>query len=90
MANLLTIYSVLSGNTIEKIVSDYEGKMYGHLKSDLADLIVETLAPHRREYEKLMGSPDHLRAVMEKGREKARNRAGETLSRVYESVGLVR
>ena len=89
LANLLTVYSVLSGNAIEKIVADYRGKMYGHLKSDLADLIVETLTPHQREYQKLMESPDYLQALMEKGREKARMRASETLARVYDSVGLV-
>ena len=90
LANLLTVYSVLSGEKVEKIVNDYQGKMYGHLKSDLADLIVETLAPHQREYTKLMENPDHLQAVMEKGREKARTRASATLAKVYESVGLVR
>ena len=90
LANLLTVYSVLSGNSVEKIVGDYSGKMYGHLKSDLAELVVETLSPHRKEYEKLMNSPDHLESLMEKGREKARTRAAETLNRVYDSVGLVR
>ena len=90
LANLLTIYSVLSGNSVEKIVGDYRGKMYGHLKSDLADLIVETLSLHRKEYEKLMNSPDHLESLMEKGRVKAQARAADTLNRVYDSVGLVR
>ena len=90
LANLLTIYSVLSGKTVDKIVTDYEGKMYGHLKSDLADLIVETLAPHQKEYQKLMENQEHLKAVMEQGREKARERAEATLSKVYQSVGLVR
>ena len=90
LANLLTIYSVLSGDGIERIVADYRGKMYGHLKSDLADLIVETLAPHRKEYEKLMDDPGHIETLMEKGRCKAQARAADTLAKVYGSVGLVR
>ena len=90
LANLLTIYSVLSGDAVEKIVADYGGKMYGHLKSDLADLIIETLSPHRKEYQKLMDNPEHLSALMEKGREKAHLRASETLAAVYDCVGLVR
>ena len=90
LANLLTIYSVLSGNTVEKIVADYQGKMYGHLKSDLADLIIETLSPHRKEYEKLMDEPEHLKVLMAKGRERAQIRAAKTLAKVYDCVGLVR
>lgn len=89
LANLLTIYSALSGDSIDSIVKSYEGKQYGHLKVDLADLVVETLTPYREKYHDLMGNLDYLEELMENGREKAEARAFETIDKVYRAVGLL-
>lgn len=89
LSNLMTIYSVLSGKTIPEIEKLYEGKMYGHLKVDLAQLVVQTLSPIRDRYLELMKNQDYLEQVMKKGAEKARVRATRTLKNVYETTGLV-
>jgi tryptophanyl-tRNA synthetase len=89
LANLLTIYSVLSGKDIETIVKSYEGKMYGHLKVDLAELTAETLSPYREKYLDLMKNQDYLEDLMKKGALKAKVRAQETLTGVYEMTGLI-
>jgi tryptophanyl-tRNA synthetase len=90
LANLMTIYSVLSGKSIQQLELDYQGKMYGHLKVDLADLVVSTLNPVRATYEDLMKNKDHLEKLMKQGAERAQVRARTTLDRVYKAVGLVR
>lgn len=90
LANLLTIYSVLGGKTIDELVKQYEGKMYGHVKVDLAELVVATLAPARAEYEKLMQNRDYLDAVMKDGASRARAIAAKTVDDVYKASGLVR
>jgi tryptophanyl-tRNA synthetase len=90
ISNLLTIYSSFSGQTIEEIVKSYEGKMYGHLKVDLGELVVEKLRPIQDEYHRLMNDRSHLQTLMKKGAEKARARAHPTLISVYDKVGLVR
>ncbi len=89
LANLITIYSVLSGKSPAEIVTSYEGKMYGHLKVDLAELVVATLSPVRTKYDDLMKNRDHLDALMQQGAERARERATVTLQNVYRAVGLV-
>lgn len=89
LANLLTIYSVLAEKSIDEICKDYEGKMYGHLKVDLAELVVETLKPVQEKYDDLMKNKDHLEELMAKGAEKARVRAADTLKKVYEDTGLI-
>jgi tryptophanyl-tRNA synthetase len=89
LANLLTIYSVLGNQSVDSLVDDYEGRMYGHLKSDLADLVVSTLAPYREKYEDLMQNEDYLRGLMRTGAEKASARASATLANVYEKTGLL-
>lgn len=89
LSNLMTIYSVLTGKSFEQIEKDYEGKMYGHLKVDLAEIVVQTLNPVRQKYEDLLKNKDYLNDLMLKGAEQAQRRAGETLRTVYQSVGLV-
>lgn len=90
LANLLTIYSILSGKTIEQLEKDYEGKMYGHLKVDLAELVVETLKPVREKYEDLMKNRDHLDQLLRDGAGRAQARARQTIGKVYEAVGLIK
>lgn len=89
LSNLMTIYSALSGKTTDQLEKEYEGKMYGHLKGDLADLVVETLKPVREKYDDLMKNKDHLDLLMNQGAERAQVRARETLDKVYKSVGLL-
>lgn len=90
LANLMTIYSVLSGKTTSELEKQYEGKMYGHLKVDLADLIVQTLKPIREKHDDLMKNKDYLDQLMKAGKERAQVRARQTLDAVYKATGLVR
>lgn len=90
LSNLLSIYSVFSGKTIEQLENEYVGKMYGHLKVDLADLIVEALKPVREKYDDLMKNRDYLDSLMKSGAIRARSRSQITLDNVYKAVGLVR
>ncbi len=90
LSNLLTIYSVLSGKSISELEAMYEGKMYGHLKVDLAELVVSTLRPVKERYDDLMKNRDHLDALMKSGAVRAQERARVTLDKVYETVGLLK
>ncbi|MBX3041862.1 MAG: tryptophan--tRNA ligase [Bdellovibrionaceae bacterium] len=89
VSNLLTIYSVLAGKSMAELEAAYAGKMYGHLKVDLAELVVETLRPARERYADLMKNRDHLDQLLASGAARAQVRAQETLKKVYQAVGLV-
>ncbi len=89
VSNLLSIYSAMTGRAVADLVADYEGKMYGHLKSDLADVVVEALAPVRERTLEWMDSPDKLDDVLAAGAAKASAIAKVTLGRIYDSVGLL-
>ena len=89
VSNLLTIYSALTGRSIPDIVADYEGKMYGHLKGDLADIVVDALTPVRERALDWVESPDRLDAVLADGAAKASAIAKPTLARIYDRVGLL-
>lgn len=90
VSNLLTIYSVLSGESIESLENKYIGKMYGHLKVDLAACVIETLKPVQDKYHDLMKNKDHLDSLLKIGADRAQVRAQKTLELVYEKVGLLR
>jgi tryptophanyl-tRNA synthetase len=87
--NLLTIYKLLSEETIETIEARYEGKGYGDFKRDLGDLVVEKVAPFRQRHAELMAEPEQLDRLMARGAERASSIAGPVLARVKRAVGLV-
>ncbi|MGD9430352.1 tryptophan--tRNA ligase [Arthrobacter russicus] len=89
VSNLLAIYSALSGKPIAAIEAEYQGKMYGHLKVDLADLVVSELAPIRARAQELLADPAELDRLLAVGAQKAREVAAVTLEEVYRKVGFL-
>ncbi|MEU3829911.1 tryptophan--tRNA ligase [Streptomyces sp. SID486] len=89
VSNLLTIYSTLTGRTIAELEQDYEGKMYGALKTDLADLMVEFVTPFRERTRQYLDDAETLDSILAKGAEKARTVAAETLAQAYDRVGFL-
>jgi tryptophanyl-tRNA synthetase len=89
VANLLTIFSALTGRDVDQIVGDYAGKGYGHLKVDLAEVVVDFLTPFQERVQGYLSEPDTLDAVLEDGAERARTIARGTLERVNDRFGLL-
>ncbi|MBX9244498.1 tryptophan--tRNA ligase [Actinotalea ferrariae] len=89
IANLLTIYSALTGRDVEAIVADYDGKGYGDLKKDLADVVVDFLTPFQARVHEYLDAPDKLDDVLAEGAERASAIARATMDRVRETIGLL-
>lgn len=89
ISNLLSIYSALSGKTIPDIEAHFAGKMYGHVKVELAALAVEKLRPIRERHQQLMQDKGELQRLMKVGAERARAHAAQTLARTYAAVGFL-
>ncbi|MBT2384817.1 tryptophan--tRNA ligase [Streptomyces sp. ISL-11] len=89
VSNLLTIYATLTGAGIAELEQKYEGKGYGALKTDLAEVMVEWVTPFRARTQEYLDDPETLDAVLAKGAEKARAVAGETLAQAYDKVGFL-
>ena len=89
ISNLLTIYSVLAGKTIPELEAQYEGKMYGHLKVDLAEVVVEFLTPLQKIANDYLDDTAELDAILARGASRAREIGRATLDRVYDRVGLL-
>jgi len=87
VSNLLSIYSALSGKTVESLVAEYDGKGYGDFKKDLVDVTIEALAPIKARYEEIRNS-DELIEILKDGALRANDIATKTLKRVKDVYGL--
>ncbi|WP_086731789.1 tryptophan--tRNA ligase [Streptomyces fradiae] len=89
VSNLLTILSTLTGTPVDDLVKGYEGKMYGALKTDLAEIVVDFVTPFRTRTQEYLDDPETLDSILAKGAEKARAVAAETLAQTYDKVGFL-
>ncbi|MCL1897549.1 MAG: tryptophan--tRNA ligase [Micrococcales bacterium] len=90
VANLLRIYSALAGRPVVDLVVDYQGKMYGHLKVDLAELVVETLRPIRQQALDYLDDPVGLDKILDDGAQRASQIAQVVYARMAERFGARR
>ena len=86
--NLLTIYQVLTGKSREAIEAQFEGKGYGDLKRELADVVIEAVTPIQARCKELLESRE-LDDLLERGRERAAEVANETLRQAKYAMGFI-
>jgi len=88
VSNLLSIYSGLSGETIESIVTKYKGKGYGDFKKDLAQVVVEAITPIQKKIEDILKDKTTLQKILKEGSEKARDLASQKITQFRKNLGL--
>ena len=89
VSNLMQIYSVCTGKTLEEIEHEFEGRGYGDFKAAVGDAVVTLLTPIREEAQRLLADKAYLEQVYRAGAEKATYFAEKTLRKVYKKVGFV-
>ena len=89
VSNLLTLLSIASGRSIEQLVPEYEGKMYGHLKTDTANAVVAMMQPVQAKFAEIRADLPYMHQVLKQGAELASARTAVTLASVYDKLGFV-
>ncbi|MEM5016636.1 tryptophan--tRNA ligase [Metabacillus indicus] len=89
VSNLLSIYSILSGLSIEDLEKKYEGKGYGDFKADTAAAVINALQPIQEKYYSLVES-DELDEILDRGAERANAQAGKMIKKMESAMGLGR
>lgn len=89
VSNLLTINSALSGRSIEDLEKHFEGKGYGDLKGETAEVLAEFVTPLRAKVDAFLADPAELDSILARGAEHAREVASKTLARVYDRMGFL-
>ena len=89
VSNLLDILSAVTGKSIPQLESEFEGKMYGHLKGEVATQVSTMLTDLQEKYHHFRNNEELLHKIAAEGAQKARQRAKVTLDKVYEAVGFI-
>ncbi|MCZ7417079.1 MULTISPECIES: tryptophan--tRNA ligase [unclassified Streptomyces] len=89
VSNLLSIYSTLTTTPVAELEQRFEGKGYGALKTELAEIVTDWVTPFRDRTQEYLGDPETLDSLLAKGAEKARAVAAETLAAAYDKVGFL-
>ncbi|MCL2014104.1 MAG: tryptophan--tRNA ligase [Oscillospiraceae bacterium] len=86
--NLITIYSLSTGNSISDIENEFANNGYGDFKLAVGEAVVELLRPIREKFEIYNKDKAYIQECQQKGAEKAAALAARTLRKVYRKVGL--
>ena len=89
VANLMNIYSAVTGKSYEEIEQEFAGMGYGKFKPAVGEAVIETLSPIREEATRILKDKAYLEGVYKAGAEKASYVANKTLRKVYKKVGFV-
>lgn len=89
VSNLLSIICALTGESMDAVVAELEGKGYGDLKSRVTDVTIETLAPIQAEYARIIKDKAYMESVYRAGAERAGRLADRTLQKFMKKIGYV-
>ena len=89
ISNLLTIFSLSSGQTVKEIEKKFKSKGYADFKKQLADLLILKLEPFRRKKKELLQREVYIREILERGRRRAEVLAQATMQSVRKNLGLL-
>lgn len=90
VSNLLSIYSVFSGKSVEEAQKDFEGKGYGEFKLAVGETVADKLKPIQDRQAKILADKEYLNKILKSGAERASYEANKTLSKVYKKIGFYR
>jgi tryptophanyl-tRNA synthetase len=89
VANLLGIFSAITGKSISETEQHFAGSGYGNLKTELAEAVIDHLRPIASKTQDLLSDTAELDRLLEIGAAKANELAESTLSKVYERIGFL-
>lgn len=89
VSNLIDILHGITGQPIAEIEAEFSGKMYGHLKTEVAEKVSEMLTALQEKFWHYRNNEALLNQIAAEGAKKARERAKQTLEKVYQAIGFV-
>lgn len=88
ISNLMSIYGAITGQTMEQIQSEFEGKGYGDFKIRVGEAVVEELRPLQARFKELSNDKTYIDSIIKKNAETANYLATKTLRKVQKKVGF--
>lgn len=87
--NLMTIYGVVTGKTMDEITAEFAGKGYGDFKLAVGEAVADHLEPVRSEFARLIADKAYLTECMTNGAQQAYHLTSKLIRKVYRRVGFI-
>ena len=88
--NLLGIYKVITGKSVENVEKDFEGtKGYGVLKEKVGEIVIDTISPIRAKYQEFISDPSELDRLLDIGAENARSISEPKVMEMKNKMGFI-
>ncbi|MBP5325887.1 MAG: tryptophan--tRNA ligase [Pseudobutyrivibrio sp.] len=88
VSNLMEIYGVVTGKTMDEIAHEFEGKGYGDFKLAVGESVADMLAPFHERCAELEKDKTFIDECIKENAEKASYFANKTLRKVHKKLGL--
>ncbi|MGB6726354.1 MAG: tryptophan--tRNA ligase [Terracidiphilus sp.] len=88
ISNLIAMYSIVSGTSLEDTQKTFSGKTYAQFKNALADRLVDYMRPVRERYEQLRQEHAYVEGLLARGSARAAAVAEQTRTAVFERIGI--
>lgn len=89
ISNLINIYSVLTGKSIDEIEKEFVNQNYGIFKKEVANVVCDEVKKIQDRYNEIINS-EELEVILDDGIEKTRKQAREKYELMKERIGLGR
>lgn len=86
--NLLGIFQAFGEWSDEQMRSHFDGMRYGDLKKQVAEMVVEKLAPLQQRYREITEDPGYVDRVLDEGAQRVAPIAKSTVDLVKQRMGL--
>ena len=86
--NLLSIFSSLTNQSMQKTLNQFEGKNFSKFKTSLSEIIIEKISPISDEIEKLRNDHSFIDKVLSDGKEKAEKISSKKVAKLKEIIGF--
>jgi tryptophanyl-tRNA synthetase len=88
LANLISIYGLLSDSTPQEVEARFAGKGYGVFKSELGEIVVDAIRPIQERLFELESAPEIVEHALANGAERARDIASTKMQEVRYKMGI--
>ena len=89
IANLLSIRSCLTGESFKEIEEKYEGQGYAPFKADLAEIVIDFIAPIQERFKEISEDTKGLADILKAGAERALEVSRATIDEVFDKLGFI-
>lgn len=88
VSNLMEIYGVVTGKSMDEIAREFEGKGYGDFKLAVGESVADMLDPFHQRCAELEKDKTYIDECIKENAEKASYFANKTLRKVHKKLGL--